>query len=83
MEKYQAERSNVRTNRSSMTTYKNNYSTKIDSYMNGKTPAQITATRDSLIAEARTKFANDPKTRDAVINLLSSETAKRATMVKH
>lgn len=66
-----------------MTTYKTNFSTKLDSYMNGKTPAQIAATRDSLVAEARSKFANDPKTRDAVINLLNSETAKRATMVRH
>jgi hypothetical protein len=48
----------------------------------GKTAAQITAQRDSLIAEARTHFAKDPKTRDAVIALLSSEMSRRATMVK-
>jgi hypothetical protein len=59
------------------------FSNKLNSYLTGKTPAEIAAQRDSLIAEARKHFANDPKTRDAVINLLSSETAKRSTMLRH
>ena len=49
------------------------FPSKLDATVRGKTAVQITAQRDSLIAEARTHFAKDPKTRDAVIALLSSE----------
>lgn len=82
MTKYEGVRAKARNNRSSVVTYRTNFSAKLDASMKGKTPAQITAMRDSLVAVARTKYANDPKTRDAVINLLSSESAKRASMAK-
>jgi hypothetical protein len=82
MTQYEAVRVKARSNRGSVETYKANFSTKLNSYLTGKTPAELTAQRDSLIAEARKHFANDPKTRDAVINLLSSETAKRSTMTR-
>ncbi|MDQ2931803.1 MAG: hypothetical protein M3Y05_13460 [Gemmatimonadota bacterium] len=82
MTKYEGVRAKARNNRSSVVTYRTNFSAKLDASMRGKTPAQITAMRDSLVAVARTKYANDPKTRDAVINLLSSESAKRASIAK-
>jgi hypothetical protein len=80
---YEAVRVKARTNRNSIATYRTNFSAKLDSYLTGKTPAEVAAQRDSLIAQARVHFANDPKTRDAVINLLTSETNKRAVMIKH
>jgi hypothetical protein len=82
MTQYEGVRAKVRTNRASLTTTRSNFSNKLNSYLTGKTPPELTAQRDSLISEARKHFANDPKTRDAVINLLSSETAKRSTMIK-
>ncbi len=82
MTKYEGVRAKARNNRSSVVTYRTNFSAKLDASMKGKTPAQITAMRDSLVAVTRTTYANDPKTRDAVINLLSSESAKRASMAK-
>jgi hypothetical protein len=82
MAQYKAVRAKARTARSAVPTYKSNFASKLDATVKGKTAAQITAQRDSLIAEARTHFAKDPKTRDAVIALLSSEMSKRATMVK-
>jgi hypothetical protein len=83
MTQYEAVRVKARSNRGNVETYKANFSTKLNSYLTGKTPAELTAQRDSLIAEARRHFANDPKTRDAVINLLSSETAKRSMVIRH
>jgi len=82
MSQYKAVRAKARSARSAVPTYKSNFASKLDATVKGKTAAQITAQRDSLIAEARTHFAKDPKTRDAVIALLSSEMSKRATMVK-
>jgi hypothetical protein len=82
MAQYKAVRLKARSARSAMPMYKSNFGSKLDAAVRGKTAAQITAQRDSLIAEARTHFAKDPKTRDAVIALLSSELSKRATMVK-
>jgi hypothetical protein len=79
---YKAVRAKARTARSAVPTYKSNFASKLDATVKGKTAAQIMAQRDSLIAEARTHFAKDPKTRDAVIALLNSEMSKRATMVK-
>jgi|GEM_PF-2115186 len=83
MTQYEAVRAKARANRNAIATYKTNFSAKLDSYLTGKTPAEVAAQRDSLIAQARARFANDPKTRDAVINLLTSETNKRAVMIKH
>lgn len=83
MAQYEAVRVKARTNRNSIATYRTNFSAKLDSYLTGKTPAEVAAQRDSLIAQARVHFANDPKTRDAVINLLTSETNKRAVMLRH
>jgi hypothetical protein len=82
MAQYKAVRVKARTAHSNSPTYKSNFSAKLDATVKGKTAAQISAQRDSLIAEARTHFAKDPKTRDAVIALLSSEMTKRSTMVK-
>ena len=45
----------------------------------GKSPSGIAAERDQLVAQARTRFAKDPKTETAVINLLNNEAAKRST----
>jgi hypothetical protein len=83
MAQYEAVRVRARTNRNSIATYRTNFSAKLDSYLTGKTPAEVAAQRDSLIAQARAHFANDPKMRDAVINLLTSETNKRAVMIRH
>ena len=82
MSQYKAVRAKAHSARSAVPTYKSNFASKLDATVKGKSAAQITAQRDSLIAEARTHFAKDPKTRDAVIALLSSEMSKRATMVK-
>ena len=71
MKQYEGVRAQVRTTRSSLTTVKTNFASQLDAHMNGKTQAERTAQRDSLIKEARSHFANDPKTRDAVINLLT------------
>ncbi len=54
MEKYEAVHATVRTNRSWLPTYRSNFSAKLDASMSGKTPAQIAAMRDSLVAVART-----------------------------
>jgi hypothetical protein len=45
----------------------------------GKSPAGVAAERDQLVAQARTRFAKDPKTETAVINLLNNEATKRSS----
>ncbi len=45
----------------------------------GKSPAGVAAERDQLVAQARTRFAKDPKTETAVIDLLNNEAAKRSS----
>jgi hypothetical protein len=62
--------------RAAVPTYQSNFSRQLNATMEGKTQAQIDARRDQLIAQARTQLATDPKTRDAVIRLLTTETGK-------
>jgi hypothetical protein len=73
-------RSQAKTEHASLATYKTNFAQKLNSSLAGKTAAEVAAQRDALIAQARSRFGNDPKTRDAVINLLNSEIAARPTM---
>lgn len=82
MTQYEAARAKYRTARSSLPAARASFSSKLDGYLTGKTAAERTAQRDSLIAQARSRFANDPKTRDAVIALLTSESNKRIAMIK-
>jgi hypothetical protein len=82
MKQYEAVRAKARTARASLPTAKSNFGSQLDAHINGKTQAERTAQRDSLIKEARSHFANDPKTRDAVINLLTSESNKRIAVIK-
>jgi hypothetical protein len=44
----------------------------------GKSAAGVAAERDQLVAQARTRYAKDPKTETAVINLLNNEAAKHS-----
>ncbi|MGH7622384.1 MAG: hypothetical protein ACRENC_07770 [Gemmatimonadaceae bacterium] len=82
MKQYENVRAKARTARSSLPTAKSNFGSQLDAHLNGRTLAERTAQRDSLIKEARAHFANDPKTRDAVINLLTTESNKRIAMIK-
>jgi len=63
--------------KSSLPTYQQNFSQRLDTYFVGKTATEATAQRDQLLSEARTRFASDPKTRDAVIRLLTEESNRR------
>jgi hypothetical protein len=69
-------RAKAATARAAMPTYQANFSRQLNALMAGKTQSQINAQRDSLIALARTQLASDPKTRDAVIRQLTTETGK-------
>jgi len=53
----------------------------LDSYFAGKSSADAVKVRDQLIAQARARFASDPKTRDAVIQLLTGESNKRLQLI--
>jgi hypothetical protein len=44
----------------------------------GKSAAGVAAERDQLVAQARSRYAKDPKTETAVINLLNNEAAKHS-----
>ena len=69
--------------RASMPNLKSNLSQKMNSYFTGRTAAEIASQKEQLIFQARSRFANDPRTREAVINLLNSEAAKRQVMQRH
>ena len=69
--------------RSSMPTLRSNLSQKMNGYFTGKTPAELASQKEQLIAQAKSRFANDPKTRDAVISLLNSEASKHQSMQRH
>lgn len=62
-------------------TYQANFARQLDTYFAGKTPADAAKVREQLIARARAHFANDPKTRDAVIQLLTGESNKRIQLI--
>jgi hypothetical protein len=63
---------------SMLQTYQTSLNQKLSSTFDGKSSSAVISQRDQLIAQARTQFANDPKTENAVIALLNSEAAKRA-----
>jgi hypothetical protein len=63
--------------RGSLPTYQRTFSQKMDGYLAGKSTADLDRRRDQLIAEARAHFAGDPRTRDAVIKLLTAEAGRR------
>jgi hypothetical protein len=56
--------------------YRGNVSRQLDGYFAGKSPAGVADQRDQLVAQARTRFAKDPKTENGVISLITSEAAK-------
>jgi hypothetical protein len=66
---------------SAMPTYQSNFARQLDSYFAGKSSADAAKVRDQLIAQARARFASDPKTRDAVIQLLTGESNKRLQLI--
>ncbi len=57
--------------------YRTNTTHQLDGYFAGKSPLAVANARDQLIAQARTKFANDPKTQNGVIGLINSEAQKQ------
>jgi len=57
--------------------YRKTVSQHFDGYFAGKPAADVARQRDQLIAEARAHFAKDPRTRDAVIKLLTDEAGRR------
>ncbi len=56
--------------------YRSNTTRRLDEYFAGKSPLAMATERDQLIAQARTKFANDPKTENGVIGLIDTEARK-------
>ncbi len=62
--------------RSAAAATKASFTQKLNATFANKTRAQIDSLRDQLITQARTQFAGDAKTRDKVIALLTSETAR-------
>ena len=69
--------------RSAAPTYKTNFTQKLNAAFVNKTQAEINSQRDQLIAQARAQYANDPKTRDKLIALFTSETSKIRAVPKH
>ncbi|MGH6684841.1 MAG: hypothetical protein ACRECA_13150, partial [Pseudolabrys sp.] len=57
--------------------YRTNTTHQLDSYFAGKTPAALASERDQLVAQARTRFAKDPKTQNGVIGLINEEAQKQ------
>jgi hypothetical protein len=74
-------RSQAKSMHTAMPTYQANFAKQLDAYFVGKTPADAGKVRDQLIAQAKAHFANDPKTRDAVIQLLTGESNKRIQLI--
>ena len=68
--------------RSAAPTYKTNFTQKLNAAFVNKTQAEINSQRDQLIAQARAQYANDPKTRDKLIALFTSETSKIHPVLK-
>ena len=59
--------------------YRTNVSRQLDGYFAGKSPAGVATQRDQLVAEARTRFAKDPKVENGVIGIINSEAEKYAS----
>jgi len=62
---------------SMLATYRATTTRQLDGYFAGKTPSAMATERDQLVAQARTKFASDPKTQNGVIALINSEAQKQ------
>jgi hypothetical protein len=79
--RYKVQRAEAQSNRTPamVQTYRSNFSHQMDGALAGKTPADVAAERDQLIAQARTRFAKDPNTENGVIALIRSEAEKHAT----
>jgi hypothetical protein len=67
----------ARSTRTALPSYRRTFTQKLDSYFAGKSAVEIARQRDQLIAEAHVHFSRDPRTRDAVIKLLTDETGRR------
>jgi hypothetical protein len=77
--KFKSERAQGKTlPQSTLALYKSKLAQQLDNQFNGKSSAAILSERDQLVAQARTKFAGDPNTANAVVGLLNSEATKRA-----
>ena len=63
---------------SMLATYRTNTTRQLDGYFAGKSPLAMASERDQLIAQARTRFANDPKTQHGVVALIDSEAQKQS-----
>ena len=61
--------------RAAAPTYKINVTQKLNATFANKTRAEINRPRDQVVAQARSQYAGDPRTRDKVIALLQPETA--------
>ena len=77
---YKALRAEALAARSKAPAYRSDFGRRLDAACAGKTQAEILAQRDQWIADARRQFAGDPKTRDAVIALITSESSKVRTL---
>lgn len=65
---------------SMLATYRTNTTQQLDGYFAGKSPLAMASARDQLIAQARTKFANDSKTQSGVIALINDEAQKKGAV---
>ncbi len=72
---FKALRARAAAARTAAPTYKINFTQKLNATFANKTRAEINRLRDQLVAQARSQYAADPRTRDKVIALLQSETA--------
>ncbi len=76
LSQFKALRARAAAARAAAPTYKINFTRKLNATFANKTPAEINKLRDQFIVQARSQYAGDPRTRDKVIALLQSETAK-------
>jgi hypothetical protein len=77
MEQFKTMRKQARDAHALLPEYQKNFARHMDQSFAGKSAAEAARQRDHLIAEARTRFAHDERTRDAVIELLTRESNKR------
>jgi len=73
---FKAVRAKAAAARAAAGTYKTNFNQKLTATFANKTQAEINTLRDQLVAQARSQYSGDPRTRDKVIALLQSETAR-------
>jgi hypothetical protein len=77
---YKALRAEALAGRLKVPAYRSDFGRRFDAACAGKTQAEVSAQRDQWIADARRQFAGDPRTRDAVIALITSESSKPRTL---